>query len=258
MRSILSKLSSARSQKLEVCYNSVECEDPVNELLARGPGIAADILDDACRNNQIMYGHGLRPNFAEYHRMPVENALWVAVIREPMTWAVSMYKQFYKAQAYTASFEQWVQDGRSNSTSQALYLYFLDPYHPSNSIEKRAQDWMESGRVLTLFTEDYANGLSKFAQFLGATSGEESAMIRALQNTHSNVRPDGQYNVTLSRASMKLLQKHLEPAYSVYNVALKTSAAPGRHRRKPSIRQSDQNPHMIDIQVNLGWWDAEE
>ena len=68
MREILKTLSHLRSQKLEVCYNTVECESPFNKALAHDPDIAADALQDKCQKNQMMYGHGVTPNFAEYLR----------------------------------------------------------------------------------------------------------------------------------------------------------------------------------------------
>jgi hypothetical protein len=255
MRRVLTTLSHARSQKLEVCYNSIECDAPINEDLARrDPNIAADVLDDKCRNNQIVYGHMIIPEFAEYHAMPTTHAVWVAMIREPMAWAVSMYKEFYGTKRYEGSFEQWVQDGRHKNN---MYNYFLDPHHITESIEKRAWDWLKSRRVLTLFTEDYVNCVRELARFLGATSAEESAMVHATSASH-NVRPDEMYNVTLSQASFEVLRTDLEAFYTVYDIARKTSTTQTNIMRQPLVRPSEQHSNMMEVQVHLDWWDAEE
>lgn len=264
MREVLRRLSHARSQKLEVCYNGIECEASVNQELARRESdVAANTLQDKCQSNQIIYGHGVGPGFAEHHGIPIEHAVWIAMIREPMNWAVSLYKEKSGSQGYKGSFEHCVQEGCVQNAIQGSYVAKFVGFNDSQKpLNERARKWMKSKQVLTLFTEEYSASVHRLAKFLGASPEEELAMIRAAAKPQ-NVKPTKKYNVQLSRASLEKLKKDLEPADTVYNRALDIlqSTRPQLLEVRQNsllIRESDKNPDRMEIELSLDWYDDEE
>lgn len=257
MRNALKTFSRSRSQKLEVCYNTPDCEDPVNNVLAGDPDIAADFMHDRCLSNHIVYGHGVRnqgiQNFAEYHNISNSNAAWVAMIREPMALAVSTYKEFHGRGDFNGSFEQWIRDGRADNTY--FTEYFVSPSDSGEPLSKRAREWAKSENVLILFNENYSASIHQLAMFLRASPAEESAMKHAAE-TVLNVRPSQMFNLTLSEAALDILNKDVQPLYDVYNAVL---AEKSRARASlPIIRRLGPNSNTVEIQVRLDWRDEEE
>lgn len=254
MRDVLKTLSHSRSQKLEVLYHNTSMDQ---QLSRSDPGLAADFVHDKCETNQIVYGHGVNPGIAQRYGISDAGVKYIAMIREPMAWAVSLYKEFTGRGDYHGSFEKWVRDGRSKVT---YVHYFVWPSDSTESLEKRAQHWMESPEVLTLFTENYDASIHNLAVFLQASSAEESAM-RKIANFKHNVRPESSYNVTLSEASLETLKKDLTDAYVVYDVALRLKTKDNMRfqedQQTPMIRRVSENSDIMEI-ITTQWPDDED
>lgn len=223
MRRVLQTFAKQRGLRVQLCYGD-NCVDPItNFLLGEATGALAGTLvnslsADKCVVDKIIYGHGVYGNVAATLQLPEAGAAWIAMVREPMPWAVSQYKEAFGTKQFGGSFDAWVQTGKAAIT---WVNHILHCAPDAETMVQKWNEWVEQKHPLILFTEEYEASVSKLADFVGATPETKQQMLAAI--SRANTRSASTYAVTLSQDSVLKLQKMLEPTQQIYNDLLSKS-----------------------------------
>jgi len=218
MREILQVLSGLRQQSVQVCYNSVACEDlELSEL----PNITTFTREDS--TNQIVYGHGVQDDFATHWGLEGAHAARVIMIRDPVHLIASHYQHGVRYQTpgfHGVSFDDFVYGGM---LEQVIFYYthfvFADFGHADMANLTRfihhLQGVRNSTNMLFLRTENYKTSVKRLAHFLGASPSEEQQLPLPTLNSASQ-----EYRIELNESSFARLQAMCRPLHLVYDLAV--------------------------------------
>jgi len=254
MRSIVQKFIKGRGQRLQLCYGP-DCSDATsNVLVQQSPNTYANnARADKCAENQIVYGHGVHADIAERLNLPDAGSARVAMIREPLAWAISLYKEFFGSGRFHGSFDDWIQQ---SDRAQMCWVDMITGRHGTSSetVEKW-DEWVKQKQPLILFTDRYEASVSKLAEFFGASAAEEQNMLAAI--SHANSRPDHKLDLTLSKATHAKLQQILEPCEIIYRNSWNADSA-AKESRRTEVEVIEQQGGMLNITIPASWQDDEE
>lgn len=224
MREILQAFSGLRQQSVQVCYNTVACEDSVNGELSELPNITTFTRQDS--TNQIVYGHGVKDDFATHWGLDETHAARVMMIRDPIHLIASHYQHGVRDRTpgvYGLSFEDFVNGGNGGMLEQMIhgYAHFVfaefGPADMANLTRfiHHLQGVRNSTNMLFLRAENYKASVRRLAHFLGVSPSEEQQLPLPTRN----VAPQ-EYQIQLNKSSFARLQAMCRPLYLVYDLAV--------------------------------------
>ena len=216
MLSVVAELVRARKQKVSLCYMNHDCED------IRASGVhGVQFPADRCQANQLVYGHGISPDFASYWHLPADRLRWITMVREPMAWVLSNYKQRVanNATGYAGiTFDQCVLKGLCGFT---YYNFLIGPVQDgATPFEELWMRYLDAENRLVMINERYQESTRRLARFLGATPKELSLMMEVQERDRLNVKPNHLYSVDLSEQSLSILEAKLNTDFKAYDMAL--------------------------------------
>lgn len=265
MAAVLADLVRRRHQKLLTCYMTVACDDPRFQLLGNTD---FNFAHDRCHENQIVYGHGVKPEFVQHWGLPEERLVYISMVRHPLSWIVSKYKHRVRygiSPWSNITFDQCVQQGFCE-------FHYHDDFDrqgledTAETFEERVKKWIHRDEVLVLVNEDYEGSIYKLASFLGCSPNETSSMI-ALSKVPLNKNPSSGYNVELSDESLRLLNNSMIKDDIVYKLVTHITGLSESKQgltlaalaaTQPTITPVSGRPNMWKINVPWNWADDEE
>merc|ERR550539_166931 len=154
------------------------------------------------------------------------------MVREPMAWTLSNYKQRVdrNESGYEGiTFDQCVRKGLC---LWHFWQWLIDPVQagasmsdlanqPLEALEELWMNYMDAENRLVLINERYEDSIRKLARFLGVTPKELSLMMEVQERKRINARPNNLYSVDLSEQSLSILEANLKDDFKAYDIALK-------------------------------------
>lgn len=252
MRSVLQALAKRRSQHVQLCYGQNCADSTADSLVSQAPDtLANSLMQDKCMNDKLVYGHNVFENIQAMN-LPDAGSAYVVMVRKPMEWAASLYKQFHGSYHWEGSFDDWVQSGRAAATWANNILGSPDP----SMVVETWNEWLRQKQPLILITEQFEESVLKFAKVMGATPDEQQDMLAAI--SHENKRLDSQFNLTLSEDSLTKLMKILEPLEQIYQQSVTAFSYEKSARNRVSNIEDETQHAKVHITMPISWRDDEE
>lgn len=190
-RRVLEELAAMRSQNVQLCYKSPECEVRKEELQASIDAEEEHWMPfDNSQENQIVFGHGVTMDFAQKWGLPKASVATVVMVRDPILHMVSQYKHKRLAgePGVATSFEEWIVSGQMVEAASFIMRFYVPDYDatlPKTEIRKRVESMMGQISMLALPMEEYQESVRRLADFVLASPSEKERLVQ------SSLKPDG-------------------------------------------------------------------